>query len=222
MISAELLAVIDQRIDDKMRLRPDNRGGTVANRIDDTHCLVTFDGSAVAQPVAICGGVNVREGDRVVLVSVGADWVVIGSFTSVLGINTAGRSSAVTLPGGGGVKQYNGSSADDTDEPHWTFTKRYSNTNVQLFLSMSLYSSVATNTEARLGIHINGVDYDLSKIYLNDTLKHLTCPTGLLYVEGIPAGEYDCYVHWRRVSGTGTLNIDVNDWFTSYCTEYLT
>jgi len=75
----------------------------------------------------------------------------------------------------------------------------------KLFVAMktNLFSDAAS-TAVRLGIRINGVDYDVALGYY--TLASQYHPViGWAFLSGIPAGSYTCQARWKRTAGGGNI-----------------
>src|SRR6478609_8422663 len=72
-------------IDARVRAATDRHTamGTMSERTSATRAMVTFDGSSVAVPVKMFSDVLAMQGDRVGLIRIGTDWVVVGAFSAV-------------------------------------------------------------------------------------------------------------------------------------------
>jgi len=82
-----------------------------------------------------------------------------------------------------------------------------------VWASVSGFSTVGT-TEFAVGVNVNGVDRDLTKIIFNAANAHGTLPTGAVRITGLAAGTYTVKLRAKRNSGTGTLTIDAGDTVT--------
>lgn len=94
----QLIRLIDERADKRIAAFAKSGGsltgatsGTVVHRDGPTTCQVTLDGSTLAVGVKVLGAVELLAGDRVGLLRIGTDWVVIDTFT---------RRRSLTLPDG--------------------------------------------------------------------------------------------------------------------------
>lgn len=76
-ITNDLLAMVDARIN-AARQRT-TAAGTVVE-VQGSTVLVAFDGSSFAVPVKHTAGLALAADDRVTLMRVGSDWVVVGAF----------------------------------------------------------------------------------------------------------------------------------------------
>lgn len=98
----------------------------------------------------------------------------------------------------------------------FTIKKAVSSTLLRVDLSATIYSSVATTGYA-LGVQINGVDTTLVQSLINPANQH-TPVSGTAYISGLTAASggttYTVQARWKRISGTGTLTRDTNDWLT--------
>jgi hypothetical protein len=100
----------------------------------------------------------------------------------------------------------------------FTFAKLSSSTG--LYVPISLICYAATNTAvARLGVLIDGVDYDLVGSYPFGVAGQQQCVSGGDTISGIAAGVYTIQARWLRVSGSGTLTTDANGWISLSATE---
>lgn len=99
----QLIKLIDERADKRIAAFAKGGGsligatpGTVVHRDSLSVCQVTLDGSALAVPVKVLGAVELLAGDRVGLLRIGTDWVVIDTFT---------RRRSLTVPDGADVDE---------------------------------------------------------------------------------------------------------------------
>lgn len=87
-----------------------------------------------------------------------------------------------------------------------------------VMLSVSCFVSVA-GTVVRFGVRVNGVDIDMTQMPVNAASAHTPMPLGATRITGLAAGTYTVQVRVLRVSGTGTITVDVNDTVTMYLEE---
>ncbi len=89
-----------------------------------------------------------------------------------------------------------------------SFTKLFAATALRIDFCTYPWVSVAVATELMFGVLINGVDYDVSHAWVNEaSIRRLS--SGVARVAaGLAAGTYTIQPRWRRVSGTGTGNLD--------------
>lgn len=92
----------------------------------------------------------------------------------------------------------------------FTFHKFYDASRIKVRMEIGLYST-QPNTDVRFGVRINGVDYDVCKLYFNTANQHQMV-SGTAYIPGgIAAGSYTVQGRWYRLGGAGTLTRDAND-----------
>jgi hypothetical protein len=94
-----------------------------------------------------------------------------------------------------------------------SFTKVGSATDSDIFIEVSLsgFATVGV-TEFAVGVSINSVDRDITKMIINTANAHTPFPTGYVRVTGLAAGTYNpVKLRAKRNSGTGTLTIDTGD-----------
>lgn len=209
ILNSETISLIDQRI--RAARDVDRAVGTVAS-VDASllRAAVTFDGSALAVPVKMAGGVNAQAGDRVALNRYGSDWVITATFAvrwpDDQGINvqmpvgTTTSATFVGLPG----------------SPLFMFTKRWTPTRVRIDAHMQAYSTINTTTVV-LGCRFNlaGVDTDVHVVrwYWSEAFVH-TSFSGTVRHAGLVAGTYTITPVWARWSGGGTLSTNADDWLS--------
>jgi hypothetical protein len=205
-----LMEVIDQRV--AAGVARDTATGTVSARsTTGTGAQVVFDGSALAVPVKVAGGVHAFAGDRVALQRFGADWVVVVSFTP------RGPSRATT---GGALGFGTTTSVTYVDMPgpvQLAFTKWYDLTTVVARIEVAAYTTGAGDTGVRYAVNMatgaGSTDYDVAHFFFNPGVQHLPV-AGTAPITGLVAGVYTVTARWRRTAGTGTLTVDSNDWLS--------
>lgn len=213
------IAVIDARIEAAREKVVDF--GTIQDR-DTTGPGATcvMDGTQDAQPVKVPGHVHCFGGDRVVLQKVKGTWVVLGTFNrrqlAESNVRAFGPSPAGTT-----------TSASFADMPGATttsmsFLKRYDLTAVRFGLAAHMFVATTQPTVVQTGIRIAGttgtdtaatftpIDIAMGYLSFNVVSVHLALP-GWGRSIGIPSGTYTITARWRRISGSGTPNIDQND-----------
>jgi hypothetical protein len=77
-------------------------------------------------------------------------------------------------------------------------------------VSLACYATVAP-TVVKIGVSVNGSDSDATQMPINTANAHTALPTGAVRITGLAAGTYTVKLRALRVSGTGTVTIDVND-----------
>lgn len=219
----ELLRLIDQRA--RMHQTRMRHWGTVVQR-DTTGpgAQVVFDGSTVAMPVKVVGGVFAQPADRCLLDLYGSDWVVSGSWAAV----ALGESGSNLLgPPGGSGNLSSPSYLDVTEYGPVGFTKAYDLTYVRIAVGASAFCNTTPGTSVRWGVRITpddasspypATDHNVGSIYYNQTGVHMqgywaVRVVGTSSPGGLPAGDYTCQLRWLRWGGTGTIQFDQSDYF---------
>jgi hypothetical protein len=101
--------------------------------------------------------------------------------------------------------------ADLPDAPtSLTFVKLSSSTTLRVEGKLTLYSTGGSGV-VRLGVSVNGTDYDLHNRTLSTTDVWGTVG-GFTRITGLAAGSYTVQLRWRRVSGAGTLTVNTDAW----------
>ncbi len=92
------------------------------------------------------------------------------------------------------------------------FTKYGNATDSDLIVQVCVsgYVSVAA-TVVKIGLRVNGVDYDVSIMPINAANSHAPWPTGSVRITNLPNNVYTLQLRALKVSGTGTITIDNND-----------
>ncbi len=94
-----------------------------------------------------------------------------------------------------------------------TLAKLFTATRIKIDLHTTHYWQTAIGT-VMFAVLINGVDYDVAQYGTNLVGDRLQV-SGTAYVaSGLAAGSYSVQLAWKRVSGTGTVTIDNNDWLS--------
>lgn len=122
------------------------------------------------------------------------------------------NSDTVNGASGGG----NTTSATYVDMPSGSalsgFTKLAAGTQLHIAMALTGFATVGS-TVSRFAVNISGTDYDVTQLFFNN-VEHLPVSGFRKVPAGIAAGVYTIQGRWRRVSGTGTLTTNVDDWFS--------
>lgn len=170
---------------------------------------VVFDSDASATPVPVVNLISTPlAGDRVWVVTVppAGNYLIgrqplqdparmaVGSTNAASAAGTTTSATFVDMPG----------------PPAVTITKAYSDTRLLIALHATSFSTVL-GTVARFGVSIAGTDSDIAGLTHNLASTHLQVSgAGVFAAAG--AGTVTVTGRWRRVSGTGVLTMDANDW----------
>lgn len=221
-VDAELLAIIDSRI--AAYLKPQVMMGTVEAR-DPTGSLATvrFDGDDTGVPVKVDAGVHVFPPDRVLMQRVigsgqkqpdvrdprkpsPGEWVVVAGFTRHTGPGGYVSARGVMVNDNVNVTSF----TDMVDVPVLPFTKRYTDTRVNLNSNMGCFSNTV-GAAVEFALQINGVDYPVGE-YQWSVGMHVPVGGFNTTPGGIPAGDYNIVARWRRIP-TGAIGINNADWY---------
>lgn len=99
-----------------------------------------------------------------------------------------------------------------TDSSSVSIVKNRSDTQLSVDLRVSCFLTGATNSKPSFAVQVNSTDYEIVASLINPVSTH-EFMAGLRLISGIPAGTYTVQARWLRVSGTGTLNRNSDDWF---------
>lgn len=114
------------------------------------------------------------------------------------------------------------SSATYVDMPAGTsfsFTKADASTAIAVAMNIVWFTTVGV-TAGMFGVRINGVDYDVGKLMINEANTYRQF-AGLARVPAgaVPAGTYTVQARWRQHTGTGVLTVSTDSWFAISATE---
>lgn len=180
---------------------------------------VSARGGTVNNPGTI-GSYVPAVGDPVQMLRQDATWLIMGSSAS-------SEDASLTTNG------YNNNTAAATtvnvnytniNPVRFDFVKRFASTRVRVDLSASCYTTVA-NTKPRFGLDFINTSVipssprrDLMEMLINPLNEHTMMSCSVTF-SGFAAGMYDVQLIWLRVSGGGTLTINVDDWVSLLVTE---
>jgi hypothetical protein len=172
---------------------------------------VIFDGSGgTAQEVKCFESVIVDEGDRVGVIRYEGEWIVTGNYR----LRTLADAS-LRLQYGTSSGTTSATFVDMPSSPTASPIKVRDYTLFRISIDLSLTSTV-TGTVVELGAYVASVDgtvaYDevICKRAINAAGDHREIG-GWTTTAALVGGGYAVTGRWRRVSGTGTLNMDAND-----------
>lgn len=215
--NATWLAVIDQRI--RASQRTTQAMATVtATDPAALRLYAVIDGATLSTPVKMAGHVRCEEGDRVALSRYGTDWVVLGNLSRVAGPNAA----AVSQEGTVGTTT-SASLADLPGTPAFTFAKRWNDTGMLLFASMSCYTT-ANATFLTCALRFTAADgtittYTMFEEGFSTALERHGWAHCQEVAGGLAASTYDVRMRWSRSAGTGTLTHNADDHVSAFALE---
>ncbi len=89
------------------------------------------------------------------------------------------------------------------------FTKAFDATYLLIRVDFAMYST-EVNTSGKIGVSIDGTDYDVMTVYINPVSVHMAT-SGVVKIADIDKGTYDIAIRWKRVSGSGVLTTNNDD-----------
>lgn len=174
-----------------------------------TTAFVIIDGASQAVQVKDFTNVRPLEDDRVGLIKIDGDWIVVGKY----GTEWAESSGAQGIYTS---SQYNGGAWVDLAGPlDISFTKRYDTTRVRLGAAHAGYSLNGTGSvDMWMGLKVFNSEFSVSypicrKWFATANERHAF--SGFRNIVGIPAGIYTVRATWARAGGTGTMTVDGTD-----------
>jgi hypothetical protein len=94
-----------------------------------------------------------------------------------------------------------------------TLSKHYDSTGIEIVTNLTASVS-AINTTIGIGVEIDGTYFEATSLHINVANSHVQISGIRLTNTGLAPGDYACELHWRRVTGAATCNIDTNDRFS--------
>lgn len=174
--------------------------------------VVNVRGGTVNEPGTL-GSYLPGVGDSVQMLRQDATWLILGASGSSAdatdSIASFGANTPAATTAGAGYSNVTGARLD--------FVKRFESTRVRVDAAVGSFVTTNPNTKPRFGfdfINMSGgasVRVDMMEQTINPVSTHTTIAGHALF-SGIGAGTYDVQLLWLRVSGTGTLNINADDW----------
>jgi hypothetical protein len=136
----------------------------------------------------------------------GGDWrnCLGNTATGISGVSTAGTTTSATyvnMPSG-----------------VVNFTKDVDDSKLLVTMNVGAFSTVAA-TSMRIGVNIDGTDYDCTHFNFNTAAEHNHISCTIIIPAGVTAGAQSATARWRRVGGTGVLTKDSNDWINMVVQE---
>lgn len=159
-------------------------------------------------------------GDPVQMIREGATWLILGPSASGADATNAiaaySNNTAAATTTGPGYSNVTGANL--------MFVKRFTSTRVRVDAAVGSFITVNPATKPRFGLDFTNqsggtsVRVDLMEQVINPVSTHTTIAAHQLY-GNIGAGTYSVQLLWLRVSGTGTLNINSDDWVSFIVAE---
>lgn len=206
--AAGLVELIDRRID-QSAIKPTKMGTVISRESATALAIVSFDGgSGIGQPVKCFETVVCNQGDRVGIVKLEGDWVIVGNYTlrtlgdeltsvQFVGSNTTTSATFVDMPAGSSI----------------TIFKAKDVTQFQIMIGMSGFTTVA-NAGFSVGANVMNsdgtinTDITLYQRAFNSAFEHHDWTGGLTTALVLPSDAYTITGRWLRRSGTGTLTMN--------------
>lgn len=178
---------------------------------------VTFEGESTmsAKGYAFIESYVPVAGQRVAMVPVGTTYLIVGAVDSGTGniASRVGIPHSVNLNGANAGATTTSATYVDMTGVAVTIVKKRADTVLRVGGCFDSYVTVAS-TETRFAVRVNAVDYDLKNLFFNPASQHLPSGGAEVIIPGLAAGSYTVQGRWRRVSGTGVLTRNGNDWYS--------
>jgi hypothetical protein len=212
----DLLRFVDERIA-RATPGPVTQFGTVVSvaSLDfaERDAMVVRDDAQVATPARVAAGVVALPGDRCIVTRVGTVWVLTEVFTRRWQSETGNRWTGVS------GNTTSSSEQDVPGSPSFTFVKRFDDTQVRCDFAGTSFVTVAATTQVMFSLDFSGThSVDVAEYYFNATSDHRTV-AGIAFAPLIEAGVWTVTVQWRRMSGTGTVSQNSDDFVSAACRE---
>ena len=187
------------------------RDATVSSPGTVTNALIIYDGDTVPITCINLTGNELELGQRVSGLQVPPS----GNF--IIGVkDPTFPASGINSVGFNGTAVGNDSTASVTfvnmvGPSSVAFNKLLTSTTVRISLHVDFVPSLAS-TSAEFGINLNGTDYRIAPYRGNVPGANIRLHTsGVLYVTGVPKGNYAILTRWRNSGGGGTVQRFIND-----------
>jgi len=127
-----------------------------------------------------------------------------------------GNCAGIAVAASGGDSTTSASYVSMAATSSFSFTKYLSTTSIKIDLHATFAVS-AVSTSARFGVLINGVDYDICQMFINEANSRRNSSGSVPVALGLGAGVYTIQARWKRVAGAGTLQRFVTDDWLALC-----
>ncbi|MEK7152953.1 MAG: hypothetical protein AAB834_03335, partial [Patescibacteria group bacterium] len=94
-----------------------------------------------------------------------------------------------------------------------TFTKAAASTKLTVMVTQTSFIVTAANNVLGVGVRIDSTDYDCGKLFINTLNVHVQLACSVV-IPSVPAGSQTIQLRMKRISGTGGIRMDTNDWIT--------
>lgn len=125
------------------------------------------------------------------------------ALTNSVGVNMQFPGSSTTT---------SSSFADTATGSSVSFTKVDGASRIRVDFHATCYVTAFSGV-VEFAVRINGTDYAVVKMNVQTTSVHKQL-SGVAVISSIGAGTYTVQGRWRRVSGSGTVTVDANDWLS--------
>jgi hypothetical protein len=179
------------------------------------HEVMTFASAAERTAVFATLGITPNKGALSYLQDAGRYEDFNGSAWEIL---VAPNAAAISNVGSAGTQNLT-SYADMPATSSMTFVKAATATAILVHMNVVWFTTV-TVTAGMFGVRINGVDYDVGKLMINEANVYRQF-AGLAKIPAaaVPAGAYTMQMRWRQHTGTGTLTVAADSWWSMSATE---
>lgn len=206
------IALIDSRI--RQALKTGTKMGTVQSRATTgPSATVSLHGSSgTAQPVKCFASVLVEPGDRVGLINIEDDWIIVGNYT-LRTLADVHYDADFSSTGNVASTTY----VDMPNSPTVSLTKRFDATILHVAMAFSCYVGTANSTIFG-GVHLaradgtgTPADYQVFRRAINAANDHRDQMGSIRIPGSLPAGDYLVTARWRLAGAGPTIYVDSND-----------
>lgn len=206
-----MVAAIDARVN-AAKVVSQKMGTVISRETATALAVVSFDGgSGIGQPVKCFETVICDTGDRVGMLRVEGEWVIVGNYTlrtladefmsiQYTSSNTNTTATYIDMPTGTSL----------------TVFKVKDSTKLRITLGLSIWAT-AVNTSFKAGIHISNADLSVStdvtlfERSMNPATQHADFTGGQTLNLTLPSASYLITGRWLRNGGSGTLTMNTDD-----------
>jgi len=133
--------------------------------------------------------------------------------------STWGNCAGIAVAASGGDSTSSATYVSMAATSSFSFTKYLSTTAIKIDMHVT-FAVGAVSTAGRFAVLINGVDYDICQMFINEANSRRIASGAVPVAAGLGAGVYTIQARWRRPSGAGALSRFVtDDWLTLCATE---
>lgn len=92
-----------------------------------------------------------------------------------------------------------------------SITKAAAGTKLTVMVNMSGFAITSVTDVLSVGVNVDSTDYDCGKLFYNNLNEHLQASCSLV-IPGLTAGSKTVQIRVKRLSGTGAIRVNSDDW----------